>query len=88
VRSGSEDGAAAIAAQKGRTMIEDFPRELATKIDRMLARIAAGTIAPDPVGLLEAAITLEKHGELVRADRCRKIAARLLPNLQHGGRVP
>lgn len=67
-------------------MSEDFPRELAMKMDRMLALVAAGKLRPDPIALLGAAITLEKHGELVRADRCRQLAARLLPNLQHGGR--
>lgn len=68
-------------------MTDDFPRDIATKIDRLLALVAAGKLQPDPIALLGAAITLEKHGELVRADRCRQLAARLLPNLQHGGRA-
>jgi len=68
-------------------MTEDFPRELATKIDRLLDLVNAGQLTPDPLDLLRAAVTLREHGEHIRANRCTAIAARLLPNLQHGGHV-
>jgi hypothetical protein len=62
-------------------MNEDFPRELAIKIDHMLDLVAAGHIQPDALQLLAAAATLRDHGEFVRADRCVALAQRLLPNL-------
>jgi hypothetical protein len=81
VRARSENRAAEAATRERRTMSEDFPRELAIKIDHMLDLIAAGTITPDPFDLLAAAHTLREHGELVRAERCEAVARRLLPTL-------
>jgi hypothetical protein len=68
-------------------MSDYFPRELATKIDWYLALVAEGKLEPDGLDLLIVAGILEQHGELLRASRCRALAARLLPNLLHGGRV-
>lgn len=65
----------------------DFPRELATKIDRLLEAIGAGRITPDPFDLLAAASTLREHGEISRADRCEAVARRMLPNLERGATV-
>lgn len=62
-------------------MSADFPRELATKVDLWLDLIDAGRIQPDPLQLLQAAVTLREHGELARAKRCVAIGRRLLPNL-------
>jgi hypothetical protein len=62
-------------------MSADIPRELAVKIDLLLDLIDAGSIQPDPLKLLQAAVTLIQHGELQRARRCEAIARRLLPNL-------
>lgn len=67
-------------------MIADFPRELATKVDRLLDLIEAGQLLPDGLDLLRAAVTLREHGEHRRADRCVKVAARVLTNLKHDGR--
>lgn len=68
-------------------MTHDIGRELATKIDRLLELVSAGKLTPDPFELLQAAVILRQHGESARADRCVVVAARMMPNLQHGGRV-
>lgn len=62
-------------------MSDEFPRELAIKIDHLLEAVAAGRITPDPIELLQVASTLRQHGELVRAERCVALARRMLPNL-------
>lgn len=62
-------------------MNNDFPRELAIKIDHLLTLIAAGRVTPDPLDLLAAAHTLRAHGELVRAERCEAVARRLITKL-------
>lgn len=65
----------------------DISRELAMSIDRVLNAIHTGKLRPDAVDLLAAAHALDRCGEMVRADRCRQLAARLMPNLQKGARV-
>lgn len=62
-------------------MKDDVPRDLAVKIDRLLELVHAGKLTPDPIELLQAAVTLRACGEHIRAQRCVAIAARLMPNL-------
>ena len=81
LRTRVENPAAEAPAPAGRTMSEDVPREFAMKIDLLLDLIDAGSIRPDPLKLLHAALTLREHGEIERARRCESIARRLLPNL-------